>query len=264
MLEHNLNFQHETKHYVIISVLYLNPSLFTFDLVETPPQEDIYVNPCQSSPCGPNAECRIVGDTHTCSCLPDLIGSPPNCRPECVSNSDCPSNLACMNRHCKNPCPGACGNNAQCHVVSHTPVCVCLDGYTGDPFIQCNLKPSVQQEQYNPCIPSPCGPNAQCREQNGAGACVCLPEYFGNPYEGCRPECVLNSDCPSNRACIRNKCQDPCPGSCGQNAECDVVNHLPSCLCRQGYTGNSYRFCSLITISQRKNNTFLKKKKTFF
>lgn len=39
-------------------------------------------------------------------------------------------------------------------------------------------------------------------------------------YEGCRPECVLSSDCPSDKACIRNKCKDPCPGVCGLNAEC--------------------------------------------
>lgn len=102
------------------------------------------------------------------------------------------------------------------------------------------------QEIRTPCTPSPCGANAQCREQNGAGACSCLPEYIGNPYEGCRPECVLNSDCPSNRACIRNKCQDPCPGTCGQNADCQVVNHLPSCTCISGFTGDPFRYCNPI------------------
>lgn len=123
-------------------------------------------------------------------------------------------------------------------------MCVCLIGYTGDPFTLCSVQVPLQ-EQSTPCIPSPCGSNAICREQNGAGACQCLPEYFGNPYEGCRPECVLNSDCPSNRACIRNKCQDPCPGTCGQNADCQVVNHLPSCSCRIGFTGDPYQFCSV-------------------
>nr|1OIG_A Chain A, Dumpy, isoform Y len=24
-----------------------------------------------------------------------------------------------------------------------------------------------------------------------------------------RPECVLNSDCPSNQACVNQKCRDP-------------------------------------------------------
>jgi hypothetical protein len=100
-------------------------------------------------------------------------------------------------------------------------------------------------EHLSPCSPSPCGANAQCREQNGAGACTCLQDYIGNPYEGCRPECVLNSDCPYNKACIKNKCQDPCPGTCGQNAICQVVNHLPSCTCNPGYTGDPFRYCNL-------------------
>lgn len=105
----------------------------------------------------------------------------------------------------------------------------------------------------SPCTPSPCGTNAVCREQNGAGSCSCLPEYIGNPYEGCRPECVHNTDCPSNKACMRNKCQDPCPGTCGQNADCQVVNHLPTCTCRPGYTGDPFRYCS-IQPPQRKGN----------
>lgn len=104
----------------------------------------------------------------------------------------------------------------------------------------------VHYEPNTPCIPSPCGANARCREQNGAGSCTCLPDYFGNPYDGCRPECSLNSDCPSNKACVRNKCVDPCPGVCGQNADCQVVNHLPTCTCRFGFTGDSYRYCSVI------------------
>lgn len=212
-------------------------------LVEPPPQREP-TNPCQPSPCGPNAECRAVGDSPSCSCLREYIGSPPNCRPECVSNSECASSLACIRQKCKDPCPGLCGSNAECRVISHSPMCVCLIGYTGDPFTLCSL-PLPQQEQATPCIPSPCGSNAVCREQNGAGACQCLPEYFGNPYEGCRPECVLNSDCPSNRACIRNKCQDPCPGTCGQNADCQVINHLPSCNCRIGFTGDPYQFCTV-------------------
>lgn len=98
------------------------------------------VNPCQPSPCGPNAQCRVVNDSPSCTCLPEFIGSPPNCRPECVSNSECASHLACMKQKCRDPCPGACGSNTECRVVSHTPMCVCLNGYTGDPFTQCVIQ----------------------------------------------------------------------------------------------------------------------------
>lgn len=78
-----------------------------------------------------------------------------------------------------------------------------------------------------------------------------MPEYYGNPYEGCRPECVLNTDCASNKACSNYKCKNPCPGTCGQNAECQVVNHLPMCSCYQGYTGDPFRFCHQIPLPQR-------------
>ena len=226
-----------------------SPRSFTFtaEIPMTP------INPCQPSPCGPNSQCKEIGDSPSCSCLPEFIGSPPNCRPECVSNAECSSHLACINQKCKDPCPGSCGANAECRVVSHTPMCICSIGYTGDPFVQCFPQQAdpIREEPLAPCTPSPCGANAVCREQNGAGSCTCLPEYFGNPYEGCRPECVINSDCASNRACLRNKCQDPCPGTCGQNADCQVINHLPSCNCRPGYTGDPFRYCNVY--QERKN-----------
>lgn len=38
---------------------------------------------------------------------------------------------------CKDPCPGSCAPNAECHVVSHSPICKCPIGYVGDPFTQC-------------------------------------------------------------------------------------------------------------------------------
>lgn len=211
------------------------------------------VNPCAPSPCGPNAICKNVNGSPSCTCLPEFIGNPPNCKPECISNSECPNHLACINRKCKDPCPGSCGINSECRVISHTANCICLTGYFGDPFVSCQIAHSVVIEASNPCEPSPCGINAQCKERNGAGACICLPEFFGNPYEGCRPECLLSSDCQSNKACIRNKCIDPCPGTCGQNAQCQVLDHLPTCTCNSGYTGDPFRFCDkILLISKRK------------
>lgn len=127
-------------------------------------------------------------------------------------------------------------------LFSHTIPCyqVLLEIYN----IQKIIAP--KPELTSPCIPSPCGANAVCREQNGAGSCTCLPEYFGNPYESCRPECVVNTDCPSNKGCVRNKCVDVCPGVCGLNAECQVVSHVPLCTCWPSYTGDPFRVCSPI------------------
>lgn len=207
-------------------------------------QIPVQSSPCEPSPCGPNSVCQDVNNSPRCSCLPEFIGSPPNCRPECTSNSECSNHLACIKSKCGDPCVGACGELALCRVTSHTPNCVCPTGYTGDPFVQCKIQQiDLPPETLSPCTPSPCGSNAICREKNNVGSCICSPGYFGNPYEGCRPECTVNTDCPSNRVCQQNKCQDPCPGTCGSNAQCQTVNHVPLCICIPGYTGNPFQRC---------------------
>lgn len=103
-----------------------------------PPETRPARHPCETSPCGPNSICRVFGDTPSCTCQANYVGSPPNCRPECVVNTDCPSNMACISEKCRDPCPGSCGFNADCRVQNHIPICSCSDGFTGDPFTQCS------------------------------------------------------------------------------------------------------------------------------
>lgn len=95
------------------------------------------MNPCNPSPCGPNSQCKEINGQAVCSCLPNYSGSPPQCRPECVSSTECPLNKACVNQKCVDPCPGVCGLNAKCQVVNHSPICSCSAGFTGDPFTRC-------------------------------------------------------------------------------------------------------------------------------
>lgn len=105
------------------------------------------------------------------------------------------------------------------------------------------LEPQYTPEPYiNPCLPNPCGPNSICRDINGGPSCTCMSEYIGIP-PNCKPECAINQDCPSNMACLNMKCRDPCPGSCGQNAECTVFNHFPACTCINGFTGDPFTSC---------------------
>ena len=118
------------------------------------------------------------------------------------------------------------------------------------PMVSCVIKivmfsapPSPLPPSTDPCYPSPCGSNARCRVENSFAVCECIPEYHGNPYEGCRPECLVSSDCPMNHACIRNRCQDPCPGTCGVSAVCTVSNHIPICTCPERTTGDAFRIC---------------------
>lgn len=199
-----------------------------------------------------------------CSCLPTYTGSPPGCRPECTVSSECPQNKACIAQKCSDPCPGTCGINSDCRVINHNPLCSCLPGYTGDPFTSCYrllrksshlmvfsfhstvkfLAPPPPREPIvvNPCLPSPCGPYSECRDIGGSPSCSCSANYIGSP-PNCRPECTVHSDCGSNLACIAEKCADPCPGSCGIDANCNVINHIPTCTCPEGFTGDPFRIC---------------------
>lgn len=96
----------------------------------------------------------------------------------------------------------------------------------------------------DPCMPSPCGPNTVCRVSNGVAVCECLAGFSGSPMtSGCRPECVISADCARNRACVNNKCVDPCPGVCGYRAVCQVINHSPVCSCPQPLLGDPFTEC---------------------
>lgn len=63
------------------------------------------------------------------------------------------------------------------------------------------------------------------------------------------PECVINSDCSQDKACIQQKCKDPCPGSCGANAICRVSSHNPICSCPNGYTGDPLSSCRPVPVT---------------
>ena len=96
------------------------------------------IQPCNPSPCGINAECTERGDAASCSCIRDYIGNPYiECKPECTVNSECPRDKACIQQHCRDPCPGVCGSHATCFVNNHLPMCKCDPGYTGDAFVSC-------------------------------------------------------------------------------------------------------------------------------
>ena len=196
-------------------------------------------NPCNPSPCGPNAVCNN-GD---CECLPEYVGNPfEACRPECILSSECPRDKMCIKNKCRNPCPGTCGQNAQCDMINHIPVCSCPNNYMGDPFISCRPQPAGPDPPQDPCNPSPCGPNSVCKNIDSHGVCSCISGYIGTP-PSCRPECVVSSECSATRSCVNYKCTDPCLGSCGLNARCEVINHSPICSCFPGQTGDPFKSC---------------------
>ena len=126
------------------------------------------------------------------------------------------------------------------------------------------LVTTVRPEIVNPCNPSPCGVNAECKERNQAASCMCLPGLNGNPYIECKPECTINSECPDHLACIQQKCQDPCPGVCGQNSKCRVQFHNPTCVCDFGFYGDPFTSCLKTTSKDLIHKKLKPKKETLY
>ena len=106
-------------------------------IVPRPPKD-----PCNPSPCGENTQCFVLDGGAICECMSDYVGDPlSSCKPECLLSTDCAYDKACINMKCKDPCPNACGTNAECRVGNnHNPICSCPAGYTGNPFEYCTFK----------------------------------------------------------------------------------------------------------------------------
>lgn len=211
--------------------------------------EPVVSDPCNPNPCGRGATPRREGDDCVCSCPPEYQGDPyVECKPECVINPDCPTNRACRNNHCYDPCPGVCGRNAQCDVRVHSPVCSCLPGFIGNALVECVRPPPVQPDIVDPCDPNPCGRNAVARPSGRTCQCSCPFGLQGDPYVECKPECTIDPDCANTLACIGQKCKDPCVfnNQCGINAICEVRTHRATCICPPGYEGDAYQKCTPI------------------
>lgn len=134
-----------------------------------------------------------------------------------------------------------CGANAYCKARNHSPTCICLEGFEGDPFTSCRQRQRPRPEvKIDPCSPSPCGSNAICRVVGVSASCACIEGFIGRP-PNCRPECIVNEDCPQDRSCVGQKCVDPC--NCGVNADCRVIRHNAQCECRYGFTGTPQTYC---------------------
>lgn len=205
-------------------------------------------NPCTPSPCGPQAICSVNYEGQPlCACPEGSTGNPhgnEGCLSrECEVDDECSPDKACIGYTCRDPCPGACGLNTKCHIESHRPVCVCEDGLIGNPLICCI--PPESQKSKSPCSNKRCGINAICQDVGNSARCYCPTDFIGDPNIECKPECEMNSDCPSNEACVNNKCIDPCTTKnvCGINAVCLCSDHTVSCHCSDGYIGDPLVQC---------------------
>ncbi|XP_064094899.1 uncharacterized protein LOC135207217 [Macrobrachium nipponense] len=103
---------------------------------------------CNPNPCGTQADCTpgfdsSGNDRPVCTCPVGYIGNPLIAceRGECQDHNQCRDQEACYAYTCQNPCytdvGSVCGENANCNVKNHQPVCSCPQGYDGNPLTEC-------------------------------------------------------------------------------------------------------------------------------
>jgi len=202
-------------------------------------------DPCDPTPCGPNTQCNVNRQGNpVCTCL---AGYSP--QPDTITG--------CVKIEVRtprpDPCdPSPCGPNTRCDVNRNgNPVCKCLSGFVPmpDTISGCKEKP-------DPCNPSPCGANAECIPTGETATCRCPAGYQGDPFTFCKKgECEFDHDCDHQLACFDFKCRDPCSGTCGTSADCQVRDHRPICSCPQGYTGDPLTACKRRTVVGARQST---------
>ena len=130
------------------------------------------VDPCE---CARHAYCQARNHRGICTCEPGYTGDPygiactesklqhillvEKCyfsqslfnpftvpkiiEPDCTTDSQCDSQLACIDEECKNPCQAIdpCARDANCRVHDTLPLrtmsCICRPGFTGNGFVRC-------------------------------------------------------------------------------------------------------------------------------
>jgi hypothetical protein len=176
------------------------------------------------------------------SCPPGQLCQNNACMAGCRSNSDCTNDRSCINNQCLDPCLAgkACGKDAQCTVSDHRALCLCPDGFQGEPTEKCvryecqtnddceHNKKCLEGSCRNPCTePGSCGINAQCRVVNRQAQCSCPPGYFGNARQECQP--LAPGICKTN--------------PCGENAVCKEVPAGYECMCAENCVGDPKKGC---------------------
>lgn len=194
-------------------------------------------NPCNLSPCGPNAGCTVFNHRAQCACLNGLVPSPTakiGCirspSSPCTSNRNCQDGLTCIQNECKSRCSSdrECYSNERCESGVCKPLCrrdddcrygevcqdfICSAGCRADAHCPGNLA-CVGQKCVDPCLePTACGSNANCVVQNHVKACICPDYLVGDPSIGCKyapTSCSNHNECPPNHSCFGNVCQANC------------------------------------------------------
>ena len=204
---------------------------------------------------------------------PEKITKPPYILPTpspvaigCKTNDECSYQNMCVNKLCIVICyPGICGENADCQMHQHKPVCKCPQGTTGNPTIKCSalaterpylLQPPLAEtsKTFDDSIIIPQSVDSESTKSPIGVTSPVTPEVQLDYYPTLIPilpqseiACSNNDDCDINDSCINKLCLDACTiGICGYNSDCQIFEHRPVCICPSGTTGDPQIKCTAV------------------
>ena len=176
-------------------------------------------DPCFSTVCGLNADCRASNHRAICVCRTGFIGDPYTICEERKLTEHKLGYHNFWNRNCLTK--GIIFFTAGCKTDSECPL----------------TQTCLNRECVDPCVFEKCGINAQCSAKNHRAVCSCLPDFKPDPdpYIRCKQyECLSDPDCATTLACRNEKCVNPC--QCAKFADCSARNHRGICTCQPGFT----------------------------
>ena len=157
-------------------------------------------------------------------------------------DGDCPSQHACIDQRCQNPCivRNPCSGAQKCVVTDSLPIrtvgCVCPDGSVAGPQGECVRGNCEFMAQYVLIF----------RKRKDLNLCyITQPKHLPISVTA-TPECFRHEDCRNSEVCHTGSCINACiVKDCADNAICSTTVHDIACKCRPGFTGDGHVRCSL-------------------
>ncbi|CAL4121255.1 unnamed protein product, partial [Meganyctiphanes norvegica] len=128
----------------------------------------------------------------------------------------------------------------ECDIHDDEGYCCSESGWCGNKKNHCKSPGRNLREEA--CSGIACGENGECfwDEVQKKADCRCKGNDQYDPSTGQCQECVGNSNCQHDQACLSGTCRRVCDGACATGGQCTSQNHVAKCTCNGELKGNPY------------------------